>query len=152
AGAHGPVLSEIERAAGTRAGVFDSHGARAAPKWGEELGEAAHQSRGIRPYRPFQHYAPRLLLANLVELRDFPCRQAPGVTEFIKPQASFHENQGVLGHQVAVALEHILEQRNLEPARTIVEIDDGPRPALLHLIDQPGHGDGLATTETHGLH
>src|SRR5206468_4235898 len=44
-------------------------------------------------------------------------------------------------------LEHIVEQRDFEPAGAVVEREDRARPALLHFVDLAGDGHGLAAAE-----
>src|SRR5262249_54579445 len=87
-----------------------------------------------------------------VELRGLAGRKAPGIAELVEAERTFHQHQGVLGHQIAVTLKNILEQCDLEAAGAIVQVENGPRSALLDLIDQSRDGDRLTATEPDGLH
>src|SRR5205823_13584765 len=45
----------------------------------------------------------------------------------------------------------LLEQHGLDAPGAVIECQDHPRPAFLHLIDEPGHGDLPARAEAPAL-
>src|SRR5262249_41288268 len=79
--AYRPVGAQCERTARAGPGVFDRDRTRAGAEQAENLGQPAQQRDRVGACGPFEHQAPRLLFANLVELGELARSQAPGVAE-----------------------------------------------------------------------
>src|ERR1700747_357168 len=116
------------------------------PPAGLRTALAPHRRRAGPP-RAADHQAPRLLLAQLVELVDAPRGEPPGVAELIEAQQSLDDDERILGNQIAVLVPGLFEQHRLDAPGAIVERQDHPWTAFLHLIDEPGDGDGLPAAE-----
>src|ERR1700743_1834484 len=77
-----PAQSQGTRRAGT--GVLDSDGTGARTPPLQNIRQSAEHRRVVRPGVQFQDHAPRLLLADLVQLRELARGEPPGIAELVK--------------------------------------------------------------------
>ena len=109
------------------------------PRQGVRIAARRSVSRAVSACGAAHDDAPRLLLAQLVELDDAPRGEPPGVAELIEAQRALDEHQRVLDDELAMPLEDLLEQRDLDAPGAVIQDDADARAALADLIDQPGH-------------